>query len=258
MHDVQNCGECAEMCAMDRPVDRQAVPQEDPPRRPKEVPLPGRLMHHRAEVVAARPARQNTPDQTRGSSRAGRAVTARRRRLIRFLGLVLGRELQARRQGVAQATHHLGRPLQVQETAGHVRIRVRVVDGTEVRLQDRDFRLPPSGPSAGSDVRQAPTTPAAAPTTPAAAPTRATAAASAPAIGPHPPTPWPPPGRDIAGLRRRLSPSGAGSHAPPRRRRAARSARGRSGGPVARSAGARPSGRPVRRGRGRPVDRKSC
>ena len=77
------------MPTLDRPVHRQAVSQESPSLRPEEVPLPGRLMHHRAEFLGALAAGQDTADQTLGTARTRLATMPFFRRLVLLRASVL-------------------------------------------------------------------------------------------------------------------------------------------------------------------------
>ena len=65
------------------------------------------------------------------------------RRLVLFAGLVFAPELQANRKSVAQATHHLFGPLQVEKTARHVRVGIDLMDVALIGFQDSDFGLSP-------------------------------------------------------------------------------------------------------------------
>ena len=140
-----------EVLPLDRPVDRQAVSEEDTPIGPEEVPLPGRLVHHRREVVAARPTGQNAADQTLGPARTSLSALAFRLRRVRFpfriQGLGFALERQADRQGVAQAANNLHRALQVQETTRHIGVGISLMHLALIRFQNRSLRLPPmAGP----------------------------------------------------------------------------------------------------------------
>src|SRR5260370_16450248 len=95
------------MPPLDCPVHRQTVSQERPAPRPEEVPLPGRLMHHRAKFVGALSTGQNAANQTLGPARTDRAITPSRRRFALLLGLVFARELHSDRKPLAQPAHHL-------------------------------------------------------------------------------------------------------------------------------------------------------
>ena len=131
------------MPALDRPVHRQAVSQESPALRPEEVPLPGCLMHHRAEFFGALSAGQDTADQTFGTPWTRLATMPFFRRLLLLPRLAFVLELQADWKRVTQASHHLFGPLQVKKTARHIGIGVSFMDVAVIGFQDGDFGLSP-------------------------------------------------------------------------------------------------------------------
>ena len=168
------------MPALDCPVHRQTVSQESTSLGPEEIPLPGRLMHHRAEFFGALSASQDTTDQTLGTARTVLPTTLFFRRLFLLPCLAFALELQADWKRMTKALHHLFGPLQVKKTARHVGIGVSFMDVALIGFQDGDFGLSPV-----TVLSSAPTEPIGF------------------VAGPRRPTPSPPTGRNASGWRRR-------------------------------------------------------